>query len=252
MDRRIVRCTAVDVVDRAKELTWYHSLELAPGYVTPGMFDLRAVVDRYGLPERMDGMRALDVGTWDGFWAFEMERRGAEVTALDLDDERDLDWPADRRPETFPDVPRGTGFKLAKEVFGSNVERISRSIYHALPEDLGTFDIVFCGSVLIHLRDQALAIERIANLCSGTFISVESYDPLLNLFPFPVARWQAQRDAAVVFWEPNIRAWKGMLTTAGFDRIDERGRFKLKAREGWTVRHVVLNAHKPGAAKPAV
>ena len=44
--------------------------------MTEGMFDLRPVVDRYGLPARMDGMRALDVGTWDGFWAFEMERRG--------------------------------------------------------------------------------------------------------------------------------------------------------------------------------
>jgi tRNA (mo5U34)-methyltransferase len=237
----------MDAVDRAKELTWYHSLELAPGYVTPGMFDLRGVVDQYQLPKSMEGLRALDVGTWDGFWAFEMERRGAEVTALDLDDERDLDWPADRRPEEFPETPRGTGFALAKEVFDSKVERVSRSIYHALPEDMGTFDIVFCGSVLIHLRDQALAIERIANLCSGTFISVESYDRLLNLFPFPVSRYQAARDAAVVFWEPNVRAWKAMLKTAGFERVDDKGRFQLKAREGWKVRHSVLAAHKPGS-----
>ncbi|MDQ3644414.1 MAG: class I SAM-dependent methyltransferase [Actinomycetota bacterium] len=240
----------MDAVQRAEELTWYHTLELAPGYVTPGMFDLRGVVHHYGLPERMDGMRALDVGTWDGFWAFEMERRGAEVMALDLDDERDLDWPADRRPETFPQTPRGAGFALAKEAFGSDVERVNRSIYHALPEDLGTFDLVFCGSVLIHLRDQALAIERIANLCRGTFISVESFDRLLELLPFPVARWRAARDAAVVFWEPNVRAWKAMLTTAGFDRIDERGRFKLQARAGWSVRHVALAAHKPGAVAP--
>lgn len=238
----------MDAVERAKELNWYHSLELAPGYVTPGMFDLRSVVQRYGLPENMDGMRALDVGTWDGFWAFEMERRGAQVVALDLDDERDLDWPADRRPASFPETPRGAGFALAKEVFESKVERVNRSIYHALPEDLGTFDLVFCGSVLIHLRDQALAIERIANLCSGTFISVESFDPFLNLLPFAVARWRAARDAAVVFWEPNVRAWKGMLKTAGFDRIDERGRFKLQARAGWSVRHVALAAHKPGAS----
>ena len=55
---------------------WYHTLDLGSGVVTEGMFDLRPVVDRYGLPARMDGMRALDVGTWDGFWAFEMERRG--------------------------------------------------------------------------------------------------------------------------------------------------------------------------------
>ena len=30
------------------------------------------------------------------------------------------------------------------------------SIYHATPEELGTFDLVFCGSILIHLRDPAL------------------------------------------------------------------------------------------------
>jgi len=237
----------VSVVDRAKELDWYHSIELAPGYVTPGMFDLRDQIGQYRLPERLDGLRALDVGTWDGFWAFEMERRGAEVVALDLDDERELDWPANRRPDTYPDTPRGAGFALAKEVFGSRVERVNCSIYDALPEDLGTFDLVFCGSVLIHLRDQVLATERIGGLCRGTFISVESYDPLTNLLPFPASRYRAHRDAAVVFWEPNLRAWKAMLATAGFDRVEQRNRFKLRAREGWTVRHVVLNAHKPGA-----
>jgi hypothetical protein len=52
--------------------------------VTEGLFDLRPYVERYGLPERMDGMRALEVGTWDGFWAFEMEHRRAEIVALDL------------------------------------------------------------------------------------------------------------------------------------------------------------------------
>jgi len=237
----------MDVVARAKPLDWYHSLELAPGYVTPGMFDLRSQMDQYGLPARLDGLRALDVGTWDGFWAFEMERRGAEVVALDLDDERELDWPANRRPSTFSETPRGAGFALAKEVFGSRVERVSRSVYEAQPEDLGTFDLVFCGSVLIHLRDQVLAIERIGNLCHGTFISVESYDRLANLVPFPASRYRANREAAVVFWEPNVRAWKSMLATAGFDRVEERNRFKLVAREGWSVRHVVLNAHKPGA-----
>ena len=128
-------------------------------------------------------MRALEVGTWDGFWAFEMERRGADVVALDLDDERELDWPPRRRPETFSEEPRGAGFRLAKEVLGSRVVRVVRSIYHATPEELGTFDLVFCGSVLIHLRDQLLALERIAGLCDGTFISAEEYDRFSGLAP---------------------------------------------------------------------
>ena len=48
--------------------------------------------------------------------------------------------------------PRGKGFALARELLGSNVDRRNLSIYHARPEELdGQFDLVFCGSVLIHL-----------------------------------------------------------------------------------------------------
>src|ERR1700756_1076631 len=94
--------------ERAAAIGWDPTLELAPGVLTPGMFDLRAHVPRYGLPERLDGLRVLDVGTWDGFWAFEFERRGAaEVVALDLDDERLLDYPPRRRPTAFSSMPRG-------------------------------------------------------------------------------------------------------------------------------------------------
>ena len=213
------------------------------------MFDLRPLVDRYGLPERMDGMRALDVGTWDGFWAFEMERRGAQVVALDLDDERALDYPANRRPAAYPETRRGSGFRLARELLGPSVERIDCSIYEAREEELGTFDLVLCGSVLIHLRDQVLALERIAGLCRRTFISVEPYDRLADLLPFPLARYRAHREADIVFWEPNPRAWKAMLRSAGFARVEELDRFELRARAGWSVRHVALRAHKAAGAE---
>lgn len=238
----------MELLERAKTFGWYHTLELAPGHVTEGMFDLRPYVQEYGLPERMDGMRALDVGTWDGFWAFEMERRGAEVVALDLDDERDLDWPPRRRPKEFPDHKRGEGFRLARELFGSNVERVNQSIYHATPEELGTFDLVFCGSVIIHLRDQLLALERIAGLCgdSGTFITAEEYDRLCGLIPFPVSRYHADREAAVVFWTPSVKTWRKMLWTAGFDKVEQTNRFNLKSPQGFAVRHVVHRCSKQG------
>ncbi len=225
-------------------MRWYHTLELEPGFVTDGWFDLRPQEHRYGLPERMDGMRALEVGTWDGYWAFEMERRGAEVVAIDLDDERDLDWPPRRRPEAFPAEPRGQGFAIARELMGSNVQRENLSIYEATPDRLGTFDFVFCASVLIHLRDQLLALERIANLCTGTFVSVEEYDPWASLLPFPASRYLADREKAVVFWLPGIRTWKRMLWTAGFDKVEQISRFKVEARAGWSVPHVVHRASK--------
>lgn len=229
---------------RAGEIGWYHTIELAPGRVTDGWFDLRPVVGRYGLPESMKGMRALDVGTWDGFWAFEMERRGAEVTALDLDDERELDWPPRRRPREYPAEPRGQGFRIARDLLGSKVERVTKSIYDARASELGTFDLVFCGSVLIHLRDQLLALERIAELCTGTFISAEEYDPWSGLSPFPVSRFRADRDKAVVFWQPSVRTWKRMIWSAGFDRVSERCRFRMRSSKGFSVRHVVLHASR--------
>jgi tRNA (mo5U34)-methyltransferase len=234
----------VQALEHAKEIGWYHTLELAPGHVTPGMFDLRDQIGNYGLPERLDGMRALDVGTWDGFWAFEMERRGAQVVALDLDDERALDYPPRRRPEKFTEEPRGSGFRIAHELYGSSVERVNLSIYDATPKELGTFDLIFCGSVLVHLRDQLLALERIAGLCHGTFISAEEYDRPTSLLPFPASRYLADRDSDVVFWLPSIKTWKRLLWSAGFDRVERHSRFKLEARAGWSVPHVVYHAHK--------
>jgi tRNA (mo5U34)-methyltransferase len=234
--------TSTDLLERARGLDWYHALELAPGFVTDGMFDMRQYVPHYGLPEHMDGMRALDVGTWDGFWAFEMERRGAEVVALDIDDERRLDWPPRRRPSEFPDVPRGAGFRLAKEILGSSVERVDCSVYEATPSELGLFDVVLCGSVLIHLRDQLLALQRIAALCRGTFITAEEYDRFADLSPIPMSRYQGNRIKNVVFWLPSQRTWRRMLWTAGFDEIVKRGRFSMRASAGYNVRHVVHHA----------
>ena len=225
---------------------WYHTIELAPGQETKGMFDLRPFVDRYGLPDSLEGKRCLDVGTWDGFWAFEMERRGGDVVAIDLDDESALDWPPRRRPDTFPDEPRGANFAVAKEALGSNVDRHVLSVYDATPDRLGTFDFVFCGSVLIHLRDQMLALERIAGVVreGGLFVSAEAYYSRAGRLPIAIARYRADRPSAVVFWEPNPHAWRRMLATAGFDDVREHGRFKLRAREGWSVPHVVHHARR--------
>jgi tRNA (mo5U34)-methyltransferase len=241
--------------ERVAEIGWYHTLELAPGVVSDGMFDLRPWVDRYGLPERLDGLRVLDVGSWDGFWAFEMERRGAaEVVALDLDDERELDWPPRRRPadDAFPAGPRGAGFKLAHTALGSSVQRVVCNIYDADPADLGTFDLVFCGMVVLHLRDQLLAMERIARLCHGTFISAEEPSALLDPLPFPASRYHADRDAAVVYWLPNRRGWRAMLGTAGFDRVHQHAYFKVPSQRGFSVRHVIHHASASVMAGQAV
>jgi tRNA (mo5U34)-methyltransferase len=99
---------------------WYHTLELGDGLVTPGWFDLRPVVDKLPWPD-VAAKRCLDVGTYDGFLAFELERRGAaEVVALDIADHPDWNWPFRIRaqgPERLAAIAgptKGRGFELAK------------------------------------------------------------------------------------------------------------------------------------------
>ena len=61
---------------------WWHTIDVGPGLATPGSWDLRPMAERIPWPASLAGARCLDVGTMDGFWAFEMERRGAgEVVA---------------------------------------------------------------------------------------------------------------------------------------------------------------------------
>lgn len=87
-------------------MRWYHTLDLPGGVVTPGEFDLRPILSRLPLPSRMEGMRCLDVGSRDGFYAFEMERRGATVLSIDIEDPDDVDFPAFRPTDERTHTPR--------------------------------------------------------------------------------------------------------------------------------------------------
>src|SRR5262245_60846389 len=61
---------------------WYHAVDLGGGLVTPGDYDYRGQVGAFGLPADLSGKRVLDVGSATGFFAFEFERRGAEVVSV--------------------------------------------------------------------------------------------------------------------------------------------------------------------------
>src|SRR5882672_7683411 len=64
----------------------YHSIELPDGSVMPGLQTLETLrwrLSLFGLEADLRGKRVLDIGAWDGWFSFECERRGAEVTAVD-------------------------------------------------------------------------------------------------------------------------------------------------------------------------
>jgi len=212
---------------------WYHTLDLGDGVVTRGMFDHRGFEERCGLPADLTGRRCLDIGTMDGFWAFTMERRGAaEVVAVDLEDPELLDWPTSLRHKIVKtiDETKGERFALARERLGSAVDRILCSVYELSPERIGEFDFVFCGDMLVHLKDPASAVERIHGVCRGAALIV---NPVKEQFPYR-HRPLAQFDGVDEFewWLPNRSAFERLVRAAGFSRIQVGPEFDLPASAG--------------------
>ena len=99
-----------------------------------------------GIPDDLSGKTVLDIGAWDGFFSFEFERRGAKrVLAIDT-----YAW----------DHGGLECFLLAHEHFKSKVEHQRLDVHDLSPQEVGTFDLVFCAGVLYHMRHPLLALER--------------------------------------------------------------------------------------------
>ncbi len=147
---------------------WYHRIELPNGVVTPGWAPLH--IPSYHVPERLDGLRVLDVGAWDGFWSFEALKRGArEVVAID-------DF-SDFIGRLNPEDRKGwENFDLCREALGyseQQCQRLEMNLYDVDEAKLGRFDVIFFFGVLYHLRHPLLALDKLAAICDGE-IFVES------------------------------------------------------------------------------
>jgi tRNA (mo5U34)-methyltransferase len=216
---------------------WYHTLELAPGVVTPGWFDTRAAAARLPLPHDLSGRRCLDVGTFDGFWAFEMERRGAsEVHAIDILDPSEWDWPADARAEDVTAIgarkDAGQGFEIARQALGSAVVRHERSIYDVTESELGLFDFVFVGSLLLHLRDPIGALTRLRSVCRDQLLLVDAINPVLSVLAPNRAVSTLDGKGRPWWWRPNVAGLVRMVEAAGFGVAGRPRVFAMPAGPG--------------------
>lgn len=214
---------------------WYHTIDLGNGVVTPGYFDHRSLASRYGIPEDLTGKRVLDVGTADGFWAFEFERRGGDVTAVDIDSTDDVDLPPGLRTlaaESGLVDPIGSGFALAHTALGSRVRRVSGSVYDLDNTSLGLYDLVHAGDLLLHLRDPVRALHRIRSVTRGEALLCDVFDP--NLGSSPVSENQLVRYlggwATAGWWMPALGTLVQMVSDAGFSSVDVVTTYTLPAR----------------------
>jgi tRNA (mo5U34)-methyltransferase len=216
---------------RVAGLDWWHTIEVAPGVITPGGWDLRTTAERLPWPPSLAGMRCLDLGTMDGFWAFELERRGAgEVVASDVLDATRLDlFVADRLRGARYRRPSERNFALAAELLRSRVELRDLNAYDLDPDEVGEFDLVVMGYVLQMLRDPLRGLEAVRRVCRGHLIVLDTVSAPLELLPTPLARLDARRDGSEWFVF-NRRGLRKALELAGW--IVEQATPLLRDRPG--------------------
>jgi tRNA (mo5U34)-methyltransferase len=223
--------------------SWYHTIELPDGRVTPGYFDHRPLVPHYGIPADLSGQRVLDVGTADGFWAFEFEGRGGNVTAVDIDSSDDIDLPAaGRRVATERGLTYriGDGFDLAAKLRHSEVERIVSNVYELDPDHHGTFDLVHAGDILLHVREPLRALEHIRSVTTGMALLSDVFDPALDAASDPtgVTRYLGGWYMAG-WWLPSLSTLVQLVFDAGFSAVDPLVTYQLTGADdrpgGWRV-----------------
>lgn len=233
---------------------WYHTIDLGNGLVTPGLYDHRPNLLAFKFPADMEGMNVLDVGSATGFFAFEFEKRGANVVSVELPS----GMPADRFPGETPqqtrkrqerhmrrarqisgrpadgaeqpsDLLRGGApeeghdfhndgaFKLCHKILGSKVERRYSNIYDLSKENLGRddFDLVFLGDILIHTIYPLKALAAVTPLCQGTLVI--SQDIPEGSYPAMVyIGGDKGGEDKSSWWKPNRLCFEQMLKKLGF------------------------------------
>jgi len=197
--------------ERRESLGWWHSFEFPDGSRVEGAMPiegLRLRLAQFPIAEDLRGKRALDIGTWDGWFAFELERRGAEVVAIDV-------W----------DNPR---FHEMRSRLGSRVEYRQLDVYDLDPSTIGRFDVVLFLGVLYHLKHPLLALERVCSVATD-FVALESYvwqsqgRRSSQITSRPVMEFFETDEFGGIFdnWvAPTIPCLLAFCRTAGFARVD--------------------------------
>lgn len=191
-------------VERLSRLGWYHSIELPDGSVIPGHQSVeqqRTRLRQFRIPADLTGKRVLDIGAWDGWFSFEMERRGASVLAVDS--------------------ARNTRLLEAKALLGSRIDYHIADICRLTAKEVGTFDIVLFLGVLYHLKHPLLALENVCGMsremaCIESFVtdSDPSAIPLMEFYETAELRGQLDN-----WCGPNTACLLAFTRTAGFARV---------------------------------
>jgi len=188
--------------------SWYHSIELPDGKVIQGMIGIDALKQRLGafpIPGDLTGKRVLDVGAWTGWCSFEMERRGAQVVAVDCVEFEE--------------------FREAHRLIGSRVDYRILDVDELSPESVGLFDYVLFFGVLYHLRNPLLGLEKICALTKDTafvesFVTDDGSAPCTAACTMEFYETNELGGQIDNWFGPSVQCAAALCRSAGFARVN--------------------------------
>ena len=208
---------------------WFHNLHLPDGRQTapdhplgdfPG-FKWNAIAPH--IPPDLTGWTALDIGCNAGFYSFELARRGARVTGLDVDEHylRQARWAARRLElDRLVEFRQGSVYDLAR----------SRE----------QWDLVLFMGVLYHLRHPLLALDvvgrRVTRLLVLQTLTMPGDQRVVAPRDLPLDRRTRLLEAGwpklafvenslagdeTNWWAPNAAGVEAMARSAGLEPVSQ-------------------------------
>jgi len=206
------------IEEYGKRVGWFHSLDLGSGLFTSGAIPggttkeaLEKRIKSLQMPDDLTGMTFLDVGSWDGYCAFEAEARGASrVMATDYFCWGGGGW------------GKKDGFLLAREILGSKVEDKNIEVQDISPATVGMWDIVSFSGIFYHMRDPIQAMQAASSVAVKCMI-VETHiehdkmsQPIMRYVP------RVRDNETSNYWRPNSAMILVLLKEMGFNRVEHR------------------------------
>ena len=226
-ERQVADLLPIDVAPALARATvervpfWFHTFALnrSEGIYTPGAArDHRYRVST--LPNDFGGMSVLDVGTFDGFYAFLAEHRGADRVVA-MDNEQYRLWVASRWDVK---LEGGEGFRAIQRLLGSAVEYRQMDAFELDRLD-ERFDLVYCFGIL-HRVENPLGLLRVlrGRTASGGTVLVETYGVRPEDRDGPTIRVSEPSEVYArdefVYWGFGHTGLERLARLAGFSRAE--------------------------------
>lgn len=165
-----------------EQCDFYHTMDI-PGFgLVHGQWDLRHMVDQYLGHVSFANKRVLEIGPASGFLTVEMEKRGADVVAVEVEDDPGWDF-VPYPPSVMDEVYASrryhmnrikNSFWFTHAAFKSKAKLLYGDSYN-LPDGLGSFDVAVMAAVLLHCRSPLQIVEQCARRAKQLVIADRLY-----------------------------------------------------------------------------